>query len=1151
MALKYTSFNAVTVSLESSNLIEASAGTGKTYSLAMLTLRLVLSGKAAIQQILMVTFTKAAVAELEIRVRSFIRKARLAAQNQPTQIEEEIFLLVNEAIKEYGLEKVVQRLKEAELMLDQTSIMTIHGFCQKSLLEYAFETGQLFSAQTLEPDEYDTIVTDAFNDIWRNEITTIPVDLLSPLLSSGLSYNNMLSKVSQALSGHSIYCREAIPDAFLTSSYFDKERTERDRQQNEMDLIDKELVEYIQEYNEELRIYFTEHETDEETIEAFDRGEYLFTVSFFASIADSLKEPHLPLKELLAVKQRLAEEQRLTLCTRILQMTIYAFQKVKREVDHEFQKRGCITFDEMITRLHYAVCIQLHPGLLHHLREKYKAVFVDEFQDTDRLQYELFSTLYEERTNEDSKGTCLFYIGDPKQLIYGWRKADLNTYFKATHSVKRKFSMKTNFRSHPDLVEAMNYFFQPDPAVNYFHFDSKDVNCIEYEIVEAKTPSTKERLIANKEIPTPIQVMKCKNIPQRYQGTAALVRELLNKEKYQLSKGDSTRAVCPADIGIIVRTNEEALAIKNCLSALRIPSVTIQESRILQSQEATDIYYFLKAALSLTRSEINRALMSGIGGWSVSMLTTSTEEQILERFRQYLNGWKEKGIYLMLRQWLSDSKVVARLRQTGSSLSERAVANSYQLVELLHAIEQKKSYSPEEIVQWLKKGIDGEIKGGDAYEQRLESDAAAVNIVTVHKSKGLDYNIVILPNMDLAPSTKREEVRFRGEDGIYYTAEKEMISIAEHELYRRQEEQENKRLLYVAVTRACCHCFLFSKPISAAKTKSNDLESATILQKTLAFMRSDQMQQRGISYMDIPVYDLSNPYLGDGVKRSPVYSPVPEMNLPDSYWRKTSYSSLKQEGTPSSQEYLEATTAQTDYDRFVFHELTRGAHVGIMLHTILEKIDFTMPNRWQITIERTVQSYFPTADKKMMEQIELMMMHVLNAKISTVSQSFSLSAVSWDERLNELEFDLPLKLFNTNVVLALSSMLRVRSNLNIEGIMNGKIDLFFRHNHQYFILDWKSNYLGASAQDYVSGKLKISMEEKMYMLQYHLYTLAVYRYLNQRVPSFSYERDFGGVIYVYLRGARSGEKTGIYIDKPEYALIKEMESVLLKDKIPV
>jgi exodeoxyribonuclease V beta subunit len=176
-------FNALTVSLSGSNLIEASAGTGKTYSIAIMALRLVVENDIPIQKILMVTFTKAAVAELELRVRAFIRlglKVSRGGEINDTSITE----IIQNAQETFSVEEVEKRLANAQLLLDETSVLTIHSFCQRTLSEYAFESGQMFHATTIEPSDFDQFVTDAFNQAWRNQITVLDERLLNVLLKN-------------------------------------------------------------------------------------------------------------------------------------------------------------------------------------------------------------------------------------------------------------------------------------------------------------------------------------------------------------------------------------------------------------------------------------------------------------------------------------------------------------------------------------------------------------------------------------------------------------------------------------------------------------------------------------------------------------------------------------------------------------------------------------------------------------------------------------------------------------------------------------------------------------------------------------------------------------------------------------------------------
>ena len=213
-------FDAKVVPLEGSNLIEASAGTGKTYSIALLTLRLIIEKDIPIEKILMVTFTKAAVAELEVRVRSFVRLALKVSRDQQIN-DDTITSMVQSQIQIQGKEVVAKKLENAQLFLDETSVLTIHSFCQRTLSEYSFETGQIFGAETITPDEYNQLIEDAFNEYWRINITTIRLDFLKRFMAFGLNYEDVFDLLKLSLGGKLLFSNEPKPDNFLTDAYFD------------------------------------------------------------------------------------------------------------------------------------------------------------------------------------------------------------------------------------------------------------------------------------------------------------------------------------------------------------------------------------------------------------------------------------------------------------------------------------------------------------------------------------------------------------------------------------------------------------------------------------------------------------------------------------------------------------------------------------------------------------------------------------------------------------------------------------------------------------------------------------------------------------------------------------------------------------------
>ena len=231
----------------------------------------------------------------------------------------------------------------------------------------------------------------------------------------------------------------------------------------------------------------------------------------------------------------------------------------------------------------------------------------------------------------------------------------------------------------------------------------------------------------------------------------------------------------------------------------------------------------------------------------------------------------------------------------------------------------------------------------------------------------------------------------------------------------------------------------------------------------------------------------------------------------------------------------------------MFHQLKAGAQTGIMLHDIFEKIHFTDDSKWKSTLEEISKKYSAKKKEEIFPMLEEMLQQVLTHRIKINDVAFKLNEVAFDKRIHEFEFDFPVPAFDPQTLNLLSDeniKINVEHREELEGLMNGKIDLFFECREKYFVLDWKSNFLGASLDAYSKEKLKDAMNENNYHLQYLIYTVAVKKYLESRLPDFDYKTDFGGVIYVFLRGVRSNADTGIFVCKPPLKTIEKLEKIL-------
>jgi exodeoxyribonuclease V beta subunit len=1144
-------FNAVTVTLAGSNLIEASAGTGKTYSIALLTLRLVIEKKIPIEKILMVTFTKAAVAELEIRVRAFVRMALKVSRGE-TIGDPTITNLVNDQIEIQGVKEVSDRLETAQLFLDETSVLTIHSFCQRTLSEFSFETGQIFGAETITPDEYNQMMEDAFNEYWRINVTTIRLDMLKRFIGFGLNHDDIFDLVKKSFGGKMLFSNIPMPDNFLSEAYFEAlmqwesgcntniaetkisilDRIQLDKQ----NLLEKLLADRWGKASVFATLFEIE-EWDENTEKLFidslcEKVETAYVVSIFGAYINDAVAINDLRKE---IAKRFKEE--------VNQIAMAAIGFVTKSIQEQKNSRGIITFDDMIGLLYKAVVEgSYNQQLIASLRQKYDAVFIDEFQDTDKEQYAIFNRLF-------GNDKILFYIGDPKQSIYAFRKADIFTYFNAKKSVENLHFMDTNFRSTEAYINAMNYFFLPIPDFDTFYFDNDPTlkEAISYKPVRSPDPNTKGQLLCNGEAIMPIHISENKNKKELRQSVRAIIADLFTPGNYTIEKDGKSRPIKPSDIGILVRSNKEGKVMKSILASLRIPSVTIDDARLLASNEASQIFYILVAVNEISRSNINRALLSELGGYTEDDLVTTNEEAILTQFKTYQESWVKNGVYTMLKQFVSDHHVYERLYGDSAENPERTISNIQQLIEILHKITVRKNYEPKELIQWLKKGMEGDAREGDEYEQRLESDQDAVQIVTIHKSKGLEYNIVIAPHLDLlADQEVYTTGSFRDPDtGEYFVMKKDLMTDAQMELYKMQSEQENRRLIYVAITRARYQCFI---TINNTSHYAHSSLKKFIYKDKDPNDKKDKANTRPNDLVTISFAPPSNPgfrYTNPGAISRPSYAVANNFHLEHANWIKTSYSGLNPDHDPVIAPKT-ATPFETAYDKFAFQDLKKGAHTGNLLHYIFEHIDFADDRNWVRVVEQAMKRLSGSSDEAYRDNIIALLKQVTAADMPG-STPFCMNQVTKDKRINELEFDFLLSPFNTAHLQALSTEahpFRIKSIEELEGIMNGKIDLFFEHDGKYYILDWKSNFLGNSIEFYDTNHVKAAMYENNYNLQYLIYTVALTKYLMLRKPDFDYDKDFGGVIYLFLRGVRAGKQTGIYFTKPEKQLIKDIKIVI-------
>ncbi len=1094
-----------TVKLEGSNLVEASAGTGKTYSIGLLVLRMLLEKDLKISQILMVTFTNQAVAELAARIRKFLLLGIKAAEGK--EVEKPIEkLIATYPDKDF----VIAKLKEALSQLDEASIQTIHSFCQDALINHALDSGQPFGLELMT--DVLEIANEAVRRFWRENITNLSSEDHKEW-EKNLTLNVFTGAVKEKLGGKEL---AMFPDC-------DSELYRKCCEEFEVYLNankDK-LIQNIR----SIRINRFTPTVQDKVIELLNEPEafryWLLNNPNKSQYIFSCWELIFPTEREMAEK---ISDHHTNVVTSLLKKCIYY---VKDVVATYISENHLITYDELIKRMHDEVVVRKNQDLKGKLREKYEAIFIDEFQDTDKLQYEIYNELFGE-------GKILFYIGDPKQSIYGWRKADLNTYFAARKNVDKKFQMNRNFRSSKTYIDDINSFFLG--ADNPFETEVGGENHIEYIPVEANDGSP-TGLTRDTQKLSALQAFSFDNQDQIKDNVLHLVNILLYSCEADWNDAEKgIRKVKASDIAILVRFNSQARELKHKLTAAGIPSVTIDDSKVFQdSLEAKFLLYILGAILNTTESNINKALLNNISGYSSGKINDLDKDILVERFREYRETWIKSGVFAAIKRYMAHFSVVERLMKKNDL---RALTNFNQILEIIQEAEFRQQLKPTGVYEFLQKRISETSMDIDEYQQRVESDENAIKLLTIHTAKGLEFPIVIAPFLDLNAKESHDYCSYRDEEGIYKFYPTGKGDTAMSVAFEDQLKQENRRLLYVALTRAKYHSFIFNN-------NSNHFNKSSLKD----FVREWQNGSSLINLKEeIEIQKKEEEFpKGWGVFQESNFK------LADKLHGKLSFSAISSHGAYTPKENAGKPEG---YDEFIFKNIPKGITLGNMLHHLFENIDFQGDKEHhKEELEKLLDKFYPHKKEDLREGFLEMMDHVLDSNITIDGEHISLREISNGSKKNEMEFDLRTE----NVDLVGLNNFQAGEGIELgcntqhlakSGLLNGLIDLFFFHNGKYYILDWKSNYLGDDLNCY-EGKenLNTAMNEGNYHLQYLIYTVALKKYLDQRLNNFDFDRDFGGVIYMFLRGNRSGESSGVFTNKPTLDQVKALELLFRKEQL--
>ncbi|UDQ96645.1 UvrD-helicase domain-containing protein [Lentisphaerota bacterium WC36G] len=1336
-------------------LIEASAGTGKTFNIENIVLKLIIEGiksshhnnknsqqtsskEVVISEVLIVTFTDLATAELCARIRENIQNAlnfvlgiddnyQHIKQNQEqlycNSLEQFILNFIefgysyNKDLKQYNIERknvLLNRLNHALYTFDEASICTIHSFCQKMLKEFSVDSNQLFNSELVDSAEIiERIVYQFFRDNLYSQDSTL-LNVVCDIKKLNYEYFSSVAKT---------FDQHAIRD-FSDNGDFDNLKKNIDIIQQSINNKIELLVKIFSEISTDFY-----HHCDFELHDCYKKFAEDFPNNL-ATLRTNLSNNNLSgilcqlgyfsekfiFKKLLKAKQKcwqpnMHARQFFDLCVSIPDevdkladyFIRYFANYFLEKYQDEINSRPIITYNELLQKLHNA--LENSQKLVDNIRKKYTMALIDEFQDTDSIQYQIFAKIF------DNPQNLLIMVGDPKQAIYGFRGADIFTYLRVAKNLDedQKTTLVKNFRTSQNLLNAINCLFEKELP---FAIDNID-------FVDATAGKVSDEVVIDNEniMQQPLKIFQpadCVNFKfnkDNYrnfscQVTAKKIAEILQKANQidSISKLPlahiNGRKIVPADIAVLVRNANEAEMISQRLLKYNIASVKQGNDNIFVGDEARELLKLLTAILNPQNS---RAVMSAL---SLSYFNfdfsdiyqlnydekfAKIYEGIIEVLIYYRNIWQNFSFIKMINSLknLHISSILGtqfdeliteknsllykleknnlKMNLLNSENGNRKMTNFNHLVEILHQEEKKHNLQPVALLNHLANFVRNPEANAE-YELRLESDSQAVQILTMHKSKGLQFGIVFCPFVWGDSSNNQQASKEKAI--IYHDANNQQhISLTNNELseaknyYKFERLADELRLFYVAVTRAKYGCYLvwadkqynktramsFNSPMdylyynfnknrlheffNSPTLKNLQLclesnNSATLIDeidkkfKYQTDRREQWQDHQNIEFITVDEKDLSLDF------KPSEQNDFFEKNKVDEYhfiefsgkiakdFRVLSFSNLNS-NLPHLTENVESGDVNDDdklnnendniVDRnlrgineehgvndkltpSILGDFPKGTFSGDCIHDLFEKLDFDYFKEQNIDnlkinseshvgkfIHMLLKKYgrlkydVATQEESYQKELELRLLQLVKMFKNTVSSrmyilnnslkkdnSIVLENLHSEAMVCEMPFFFKTpKSFNAENLLSLSrkafdvsdSTSNFEDQLEnrkeqLRGFMNGKIDLIFEHDDKFFIIDWKSSYLGDFNENYNIDAIKKDMFEKNYYLQAAIYTVALKAFLSNKIANFNFEKQFGGVLYLYVRGIDQQLNTGVWSMNPDTNVIEQIANLL-------
>jgi exodeoxyribonuclease V beta subunit len=1082
-------FDVINAPLKGLNLIEANAGTGKTFTISLIFLRLILEQQLNVSQILVVTFTENATNELKKRIYDLLIEADLIINGKEGDPSSPVTNLFKEGIFS---NKAKLSLKKAILELDEANIFTIHGFCKRILTDYAFETNNLFN--TILKTNSESIIKESFYDFLRMHFFSITPKI------------NLLS-------------HDELFNEFNLNTFFSDLKS----------VINKPNLEFIKDQKKTSLYQF-------------------FSTEFRKSIKNFKRENNL------------------------------------------------LTFDDLILNLFEAVKNEYADSLVKSLNKKFKAVLIDEFQDTDIMQYEIFNELFLK-----NKEAICFLIGDPKQSIYAFRGADLFSYHKVKDTVKQNFFLANNFRSDPGLISAINTVFNQERVFLY--------DWLKYKNSEPPLEKKKEqqKLQIKNFAVSPFEIIYFhSDLVEKQNKTSekiklSFIKEIIAKDVghkilnlldegiFIEEQGIGTK-INLKDIAILVRKNTEIFFMKDHLNKLGLKTLCYFDENIFETNEAEDFLSLLQVINNPTNPKlIKKSLITPFFNFTLNTLSEINDdfsffEGWINKFSSYKLCWQRFGFAAMVQSILKEEQIKEKIVVLEDG--EKLLNNYLHLFEILQDADYKNKFTSLELISWLEtQQLDANVNNETLI--RIDTDDDAVKIMTVHKCKGLEFPIVFCPYIWGEDNNRNSFFHNPAHD---FKLTLDLETAKDNLDIKKEGLSENSRLLYVSLTRAKNAIYLYWGNLNIPQINSqyylfhicasikseNDLESWLAdpkkSKKSSQDMLNDLKSLENKSKGSIHVNNYFEHQLDQSnfslCKKDKVDLELKAIKL-NPELKEKKFSILSYTGLVNSDKSIKSSLIfeSLSIPKRVkpanvnsIMDLPHGKKTGIFLHEVLAQIDFQNldhPAVYDFIVDLLVKYNYEKSWAKFIVQD---LKTIFDLPLDKDNLNFKLSNIATVKKLNEVKFYYPLQQISKVLIYNLfvkfshdnqrlknfSKVIKLPFNV-YTGFMEGIIDLIFTHQGKFYLIDWKTNFLGLDSACYSQNNLFKSILDENYFLQYYFYVIGFDQYLRTKLPQYQYDLHFGGVYYLFLRGMNKPDFNGIYYDHIPKDLLEALRKEILKE----